>query len=196
MRTGLVCLLAPIVLLGAAAAAWPAEDAGTPAPQASPHARKMRPQSIRLAPGEAGTLAILLDAQGDEMLFSFVLTYDAAQLEYVSATVGRALPAGSTFDTVRLSRPGQQGFAIYGPNGTGVPAGEQCPILNVVLRAKPGAAPGVYPLSLTGDETIVARQVGDTKVRNITGSTSFEAGAVTIAPPAVAPAPSPAPPGR
>jgi len=73
--------------------------------------------------GEQKTMIIALDAEGDENALGFSLAFDPAQLQFVSAAVGKgASGATLNINTSRASR-GQLGLALALPAGQTITAG-------------------------------------------------------------------------
>lgn len=146
-------------------------------------AREVRVVNANATAGQQTTVAVELEAQGNENAVGFSLIWDTTKLTYVSDAIG----AGATNATVNFNRSqtgsGRLGVGLALPAGNVFPVGSQ-QLVTVTFTANASAN---GPTSVSFGDQPIGREVVDAAANTLTSA--FTAGTVTINPPAN-PAPS------
>jgi uncharacterized protein (TIGR03437 family) len=148
---------------------------GEVAALAQPTTRTVRLRDASLLPGQQGTLAIELDALGNENALGFSLSFDPAKLRFVSATLGNGTNGATLNVNSNQAANGRVGFAVALSAGQNVAAGTR-QLLVVTFAAQANAAGAV---TVTLGDAPVGREIVDAAARNLTAN--WTAGVVTIA---------------
>jgi len=140
--------------------------------------RIVRVVPTTLQANSAGTVAIELDAQGDENALGFSLTFDQTKLTYVSAVKGvDANNAGATMNINSSAvASGRLGIALGLPAGAQLPAGTRQMV--VVTFNVPASSNGSTNIGF-GDSPIF-REIVDVNAFEL--SAQYDAGAISITP--------------
>jgi hypothetical protein len=122
--------------------------------------RQLQVQDALILEGQPGTVAVNLEALGDENALGFSLSFDPARLTYTGARAGSAVGGanGAMFivnDTQAAS--GRLGFALGLPTGATFSSGNQ-QVASISFRA-PSSPSGSSPLALANQP--VACEVSD-----------------------------------
>lgn len=137
--------------------------------------RVMRITNANLERGAQGTIALELDAQGNENALGFSLTFDQAQLNFISAAVGSGANGASLNVNSIQAASGRLGLALALPAGQTLSAGtRQLVVLTFAVSATGNSAPTTFSF---GDQPI-AREVVDANAGSLT--TNYTPSAVTI----------------
>ncbi|HTL56954.1 MAG TPA: hypothetical protein VL361_14830, partial [Candidatus Limnocylindrales bacterium] len=138
--------------------------------------RQIQVLNSYLAPGQPGTISVVLQAQGDENALGFSLAFDRAVFAYNSAMLG-ANAAGATMNiNVSEVNLGRLAIVLARPTGASFQAGAE-EVVEVNLTPVASAL-GSYTLALT-DQPIV-RQVVDPNATPL--STAYINGTVLVNP--------------
>lgn len=130
----------------------------TPFSGAGPSAnRVVTAGQMTLFQGEAGTLPVVLAAQGDENALGFSLTFDPSLVSFVGATLGSDAASSTLFVNTSQAGSGRLGFALARGVGNSFAAGMR-ELLRLNFLASSSAA-GTFAPSL-GDQP-VPREVSD-----------------------------------
>ena len=148
------------------------------APLDNDQPRQVRVQNAVILPGEAGTVAVVLEALGDENAVAFSLAFDPSALAYNGASSGSGANGASFNLNDAQAADGQLGFALALEPGATFPSGGQ-QLATIGFSAWPSAS-GSYPLVLTS--LPVAREVSDANAAAQT-NVSYINGSVLIPPP-------------
>src|SRR5438128_5642535 len=101
----------------------------------------MRVTNANLERGAQGTIAIELDAQGNENALGFSLIFDQTQLSFISATVGSGASSASLNVNTTQAANGRLGLALALPTGQTLSAGaRQLVVLTFAVSATGNAA--------------------------------------------------------
>ena len=149
-----------------------------PGPSAS---RKLRLVNTNVLQGAIVTLAVILDAQGNENAFGGTLDFNPTAMSFGGLTSGTDAGAATLDSNLSLVGAGRVGFAVALPPGTTFIAGQK-EILRLSLNASNS---GTFPVTLS--DQIVTRCVSDALAGELPAS--FDNGSLTINPSS---APSPA----
>jgi len=145
--------------------------------------RALRVTSANIERGKQGTVAVEIDAQGDENTLGFSLDFDWRRLSYVSAVMGSGIPAGSTMllnDS--QNQGGRLGVAVSLPFNQSLPAGTK-QVIVVTFQASPedSATTSVD----FGDQPIPREYIRPDASTIPVGAVALVPGTVTIFSPAV-----------
>lgn len=141
--------------------------------------RVVRVKSSSIERGQQGTVAVEIDAQGNENGVGFSLNFDPTLLAYVSAELGSGVPAGTTL-IVNSNQVagGRLGIAVGLPFNTALPSGTRQ--LVVVTFSAPSTG-NITAASVTFGDIPVVRELVDTKALNIPFTDqTFQPGTVAL----------------
>lgn len=140
--------------------------------------RVIRVVNTSAQPGGAANVVIRLDAQGMENVFSFSLNFDPTILSFTAVTAANTLPAGSQLTVNQnQAQQGRLGILLLLPPGQGIGAGSR-DLVNVGFNVAANVSAASTPITF-GNQPI-ARLVGDKDLNDLTASTTFTDGVVTI----------------
>jgi uncharacterized protein (TIGR03437 family) len=143
---------------------------------AAQQARAIRVASATLPRGQQGALSIEMDAQGNENALGFSLSFDPAQLSFVSAVLG-ADANGASFNINSFQAAnGKLGFALALPAGQTLAAGQRR-LFTLTFTAVSSAAGNTAQLTF-GDQP-VTREVVNPNAEILT--TNFAVGTINLA---------------
>ncbi|NOT61421.1 MAG: hypothetical protein HOP19_14480, partial [Acidobacteria bacterium] len=142
---------------------------------AQPTTRAVRLRNINLSPNQQGTLAIEIDALGNENALGFSLIFDPAKLRFVSASIGSDANGAQPNVNTNQATNGRVGLALALSAGQNFAVGTRQ--LWVVTLAATANATGAVAVSL-GDAP-VGREIVDSAARSLTAN--WIAGVVTVA---------------
>ena len=130
-----------------------------------------------LVSGQANTVTIQMDAQGNEAGVSLSLAFDPTALTFVSASVGTGANGGSLMVNSVKAAAGKVGLVLVLPAGSSLAAGTK----DIITVSFTATGSGNTAISLTGDSPVV-REVADVNA-NVLGA-SFVGGNFNIILPA------------
>lgn len=140
------------------------EVAGAPRSPKDPPTCRVRASDVVFVQGHAGTLSVLLEAQGNEAGLGFSLAFDPARLTYLGAALGSNANGASLNVNANQVAAGRLGLGLMLPAGTCFVAGTQ-EIVKVTFAA---AATGDCAVAF-GDLP-VPRDVSDVSAGTLTAS--------------------------
>lgn len=117
--------------------------------------------------GGRKTMIIALDAEGDENALGFSLTFDPAQLRFVSAAVGVGATGATLHVATSQASRGQLGLALALPAGQTIAAG---PRQVVVLTFAPNPNSNAATTAIGFGDLPVQREVSDVNARALPAS--------------------------
>ncbi len=129
--------LDPIVEVGGPSA--PSSGFGAE-PMVSAAARTARVVPAMLVRGSQATVVIELEAEGNENALSFSLSFDPAQLSYLSAAVGSGASGAALLVNANQATSGRVGILLALPAGQTLPSGARQVVLVTFAVAASGAA--------------------------------------------------------
>ncbi len=138
--------------------------------------RVIRATNVAGQRGQQVTVTLELDAQGNENAFGFSLSYDPAQLTYVSAAVGADVSSGLFNINNNQAAQGRLGFAIALPTGQNIAAGNNKKLATVVFSLPANGTANIIPLTF-GDQP-VPREVVNANADVLTAT--YTSGAVSV----------------
>jgi phosphatidate phosphatase APP1 len=137
-------------------------------------ARSIKAATVTASAGQAVTIPVILDAQGNESSASFTLNFNPGVLTFVSASLGSGAPTGSNLGlNTQQTGQGRLGVLIDAVNQYAV--GEQ-QMLNVMFTVAPNAPAGAYPITFSSVPTL--QSVSSTSGHLL--DTTYTAGGVTV----------------
>ena len=141
--------------------------------------RVVRVKSSSIERGQQGTVAVEIDAQGNENGISFSLNFDPTLLTYVSTALGSGAPAGTTkFENTNQAEQGRVGIIFGTPVGTTLPSGTRQ--LVVVTFSVPSTG-NISGASVSFGNTPVLRELVDANAEIIQfNDQTFQAGTVAL----------------
>lgn len=143
----------------------------------SEQGRVVRVVSASTMPGTQVVVPIRIDALGNESVFSFSLNFDPTMLGAPTVSLATGILNSSQLQVNTLqAAQGRIGIVLILQAGTGLSAGSR-DLVNVTFNVSANGA-GVAPISF-GNQP-VARLVGDKDLNDLTATTTFTNGTVTI----------------
>jgi len=139
--------------------------------------RVVRVMGSTLIAGQANTVTVQMDAQGNEAGLSLSLAFDPTALTFISAAAGSGASGGSLMVNHTKAAAGKVGLVLVLPAGSTLAAGPR----DVVTLTFNVSGSGATAISVTGDSP-VAREVADVNA-NVLGA-SFVGGSFNIVLPA------------
>jgi uncharacterized protein (TIGR03437 family) len=148
-----------------------------PSQQNSPEqTRIIRVASANSQRGQQFTTFVELDSQGNENGFGFSLSFDPANLNYVSATLGSDIPSATLNVNTSQAAAGRLGFALALPTGQNVPVGNARKLVALTFSVPNSGASNSIPISF-GDQPIV-REVVNSNADSLT--VTWTAGTISV----------------
>lgn len=141
-------------------------------------ARFVRALATNIEPERSGTIAIELDATGDENALGFSLNFDAAQLQFISAVLGSGASGASLNVNTAQAVNGRVGMALALPTNQTFAAGRR-QLIVVTLVAKANA--NALETAVTLGDLPVGREIVDAVANALTAT--WSAVVVTLARP-------------
>lgn len=141
----------------------------------SEQARAVRAMSASFQRGQNGTLAIELDAQGNENALGFSLNFDPAQLRFVSANLGSGAANASLNSNTIQADSGRVGIALALPTGLTFAAGSK-QLLVVTFAALSGGAGATTTVAIADQP--VGREIVDAAANSL--NATWTAATVTL----------------
>ncbi|PAW84588.1 MAG: hypothetical protein B9S33_11330 [Pedosphaera sp. Tous-C6FEB] len=138
--------------------------AAAAAAKLSTGARVVRVVGGNLVAGRANSVAVQVDAQGDEAGLSLSLAFDPAALTFVSATAGPGAGGGALVVNAARATSGRVGLVLMLPAGSSLAAGTR----DVVTLTFNVTGRGATSIQVAGDLPVV-REVADTNA-NVLGA--------------------------
>jgi len=126
--------------------------------------------------GESTTVAVLLDAQGDENAVGFTISFDPVAIEFAGVALGDNAATGTLQSNPAQAGAGRIGIALALPTGTTFSPGPK-EILRFTFSASSASASS-FPITIT--DQIVTRCVSDVLAWEL--PVSFVNGTLTIDP--------------
>jgi uncharacterized protein (TIGR03437 family) len=147
---------------------------------AARHAANQAARIVRFAPaslerGQNGAVMLELEAQGGENALGFSLSFDPAQLRFLTAAPGRDASGATLNVNTSQAANGRIGVLLALPAGESLAAGVRQLVVLSFAAASSGASTSA-PLTF-GDQP-VARELADVNARVVPAS--FNSGAVTL----------------
>jgi len=138
--------------------------------------RSLTATTTMLVVNQAGTVSLLLDAQGNENALGASLAFDPARLTYTGATLGRGAPAATLNVNASQAAAGKLGFVLALKAGGSFAPGmtELLELTFQVATATPGAC------AVSFADRPVKREVSDTSA--LTLASAYANGAVVVNP--------------
>jgi hypothetical protein len=115
--------------------------------------RNVRVVGTSIQSGASGTVAVQIDAVGNENGLGFSLTFDTTKLNYVSASLGSGAPGASLNVNSDLLGTGHLGISFDLPAGQPLQAGTQT-VVNVVFGASAAAPSGPTEIAFSDSPTL------------------------------------------
>jgi uncharacterized protein (TIGR03437 family) len=138
-------------------------------------ARIVRIIPASLERGQNGSVVIEIEAQGGESAFGFSLSFDTAQLQFISASVGRDATGATLNVNSSQAGPGRIGMVLALPTGQSLAAGaRQIVVLNFALAANGNVA----TTTLSFGDQPVAREIADANAHVV--AANFNNGSITL----------------
>jgi len=148
---------------------------GSEASNTGQAARSVRIVAGNVERGQNGSVIVAFDAQGGENAIGFSLTFDAAQLRFLSAVVGKDAAGATLAVNTNQTANGRIGLVLALPGGQSFAAGaRELVVLNFTAMAS--GNPETTALGF-GDQP-VARELADVTARVLPAS--FNGGSVKI----------------
>ncbi|MEP7341783.1 MAG: cohesin domain-containing protein [Acidobacteriota bacterium] len=141
-------------------------------------ARVVRAMGTSIEPGRSGTMAIEIDAMGDENALGFSLNFDAVQLQFVSAAVGSGVSGASLHSNTAQAMNGRVGIALALPTNQTFVAGKR-QLIVVTFAAKANA--NAIETAVTMGDLPVGREIVDAAANTL--NATWSATTVTLARP-------------
>jgi uncharacterized protein (TIGR03437 family) len=135
---------------------------------------------VRIAPaslerGQNGSVVIEIEAQGGESALGFSLSFDTAQLQFISASVGRDATGATLNVNSSQAGAGRVGIVLALPTGQSLSAGaRQIVVLNFASAANGNAT----ATTLSFGDQPVAREIADANARAV--AANFNNGSITL----------------
>ncbi|MDQ3009873.1 MAG: hypothetical protein M3X11_04125, partial [Acidobacteriota bacterium] len=139
-------------------------------------ARAVRAVNVNILRGQNGMLLIELDAQGNENALGFSLSFDPAQLSFVSAVAGSGATGSSLNVNTNQAANGRVGIALAMPANQTLAAGTK-QLLVVTFAALTGGSGATTTVAI-GDQP-VGREIVDAAANSL--NASWAAATITLA---------------
>ncbi len=135
--------------------------------QSSPEqTRTIRVANANSQRGQQFTTFVELDSQGNENGFGFSLSFDPANLNYVSAALGSDVPSATLNVNTSQATAGRLGFALALPTGQAVATGNARRLISLTFSVPNSGASNSIPITF-GDQPIV-REVVNSNADSLT----------------------------
>ena len=141
----------------------------------SEQARAVRAMNTSFQRGQNGTLVIELDAQGNENALGFSLSFDPAQLRFVSASLGSGAANASLNSNTNQAESGRVGIALALPTGLTFAAGSK-QLLVVTFAALNGGGGATTTVAIADQP--VGREIVDAAANSL--NATWTAATVTL----------------
>ena len=145
------------------------------AAEATAHGRHMRIVSTAIQRGQTGTVAIEIEAEGDENAVGLSLEFDPTALSFVSVSAGSSLENPLLNVNSNQAANGRVGLAMALPAGKALKAGKQTLVL-VRFTALTGGGAASTPLAFSDQP--IRRQLADANANSISGE--YENGTISF----------------